>query len=228
MRSWPVWRRLAAEFIVIVAGVLIALGVDAARDAHVDQVRADAYLRQLRTDLSVTAAGLAEAISVDQRARDGADRAIEAFNSPRLPPSDSLAAWIAAATNSSADFYPTMGTVTALIESGEIRLIRDDSLRQKLLQYHGGVESALRIVDAVDPHTWRTIERLGEMLSWPALIEPGETHRFDNDWASLASNRAFHGALYDLRLAAHNRLFAMNSLGEDLESLIVELDRSLP
>jgi hypothetical protein len=86
--------------------------------------------------------------------------------------------WIGAATSPSASFYPTMGTVTAMIESGEFRLIRDDSLRKKLLQYHGSVTSALRIVHAVDPQMWRTIERLGQLLGWPALLEPGEAHRF--------------------------------------------------
>jgi hypothetical protein len=54
-RSWPAWKRLAAEFIVIVVGVLVALGVDAARGAWEDQARVAAYLRQLRADLSVTA-----------------------------------------------------------------------------------------------------------------------------------------------------------------------------
>jgi hypothetical protein len=34
-----------------------------------------------------------------------------------------------------------------------------------------------------------------------------------------------HGALYDLLLAAHNRLFALKSLRGDLESLMAELDR---
>lgn len=224
-REWPLWRRLAAEFVVIVIGVLVALGVDAARDAREEQVRATAYLRQLRADLAATEDLLAEAISVDERARDGADRAIQALNSYRLPPSDSLPAWVAAATNTSASFYPTMGTITALVESGELRLVRDDHLRKRVLQYHSSVESALRIVDAVDSHTWRTLERLGGMLSWPALLQPEEVQRFTIEWGSLASDRAFHGALYDLRLAAHNRLFALRSLRDDLESLLVELDR---
>ena len=169
-RNWPLWQRLGAEFAVVVVGVLVALAVDAARDARDDRARETAYVRQLQADLLATAEGLTEAISVDQRAREGADRAIEAINSRRLPPSDSLVAWTAAATNSSASFYPTMGTVTALVESGELRLIRDEALRQQVLHYHSSVESALRIVDAVDPHTWRTIERLGGMLSWAALL----------------------------------------------------------
>lgn len=39
-RNWSFWRRLAAEFVVIVAGVLVALGVEAPRSAREDHVRA--------------------------------------------------------------------------------------------------------------------------------------------------------------------------------------------
>lgn len=222
-RNWLLWQRLGAEFAVVVVGVLVALAVDAARDTRDDRARETAYVRQLRADLLATAEGLTEAISVDQRAQEGADRAIEAINSARLPPSDSLVAWTAAATNSSASFYPTMGTVTALVESGELRLIRDEALRQQVLRYHSSVESALRIVDAVDPHTWRTIERLGGMLSWAALLDPDEARRFPIDWSVLAGDRAFHAALYDLRLASSNRLFALRSLEASLRSLLEEL-----
>lgn len=223
-RRWAMARRLAAEFVVIVVGVLVALGVDAARDARSDRLREATYLQQLHADLLATAEDLDEAISVDRRARDGADRAITALNAATLPPSDSLATWVVAATNSSAAFYPTLGTVTALVESGELRLLRDEDLRRTVLQYHSGVESALRIVDAVDPHTWRTLERLGGMLAWPALLQPDEAHRFTVDWAQLASDRAFHGALYDLRLAATNRLFALGSLRESLDALLAALE----
>lgn len=226
-RNMSFWRRPAAEFVVIVAGVLVALAVDAARDARQDHVRATGYLQQLRADLSTTDEALTEAITVDERARVGADRMIQALNARRLPTSDSLSAWIAAATNSSASFYPTMGTVTGLIESGELRLVRDEELRRKVLQYHSSVEAALRIIDAVDPHMWRTIERLGGMLSWSALLEPDGQQRFTIDWEVLASDQAFHGAVYDLRLAAGNRLFALRSLQQHLESLLAELDAVL-
>lgn len=219
-------RRLAADFVIIVVGVLVALGVDAAWEAREERVRKAAYLGQLRADLSATADTLVEMIKVDSVARERADRALEALNSTRLPPSDSLATWILAATSSSASFYPTMGTVTALVESGELSLVGDESLRREILRYHSSVTSALRIIDAVDPHMWRTLERLGGMLNWAALQRPGEAHRWTNDWQSLASDRTFHGALYDLRLAAHNRLFALRSLAANLDSLQAELDRS--
>ncbi len=223
-RNLSFWRRLLAEFVVIVVGVLVALGVDAARDRREERVRADAYLRQLRADLMVTSEALIDGIEVEERARGGADRAVQAINSSSLPPPDSLRKWVVAATNSSAAFHPTMGTITALVESGELRLIHDEELRRKVLQYHGSVETAMRIVDAVNPHMWRALERLGSMLSWPALLDANQQQRFPIDWDALASDRAFHGAVYDMRLAAHNRLFALHNLRTHLDSLVAEMD----
>ncbi len=212
---------------MIVVGVLVALAVDAAREARGDRGREATYLLQLRADLDATADNLTNAISVEEQARENADRAIAALGTSRLSPSDSLAAWTLAATNSSASFHPTMGTVTALVESGELRLLRDNRLRQSVLQYHSAVASTLRIIDGVGPHTWRTIERLGGMLSWTALLDRGQDQRFPIDWERLASERSFHSALYDLRLVANNRLFALRTLRENLELLRVELERSL-
>jgi hypothetical protein len=42
----------------------------------------------------------------------------------------------------------------------------------------------------------------------------------------LAGDRSFHGALYDLRLAASNRLFALRSLRTSLETLREALSES--
>jgi hypothetical protein len=80
-------RRLAADFVIIVVGVLVALGVDAAWEAREERVREAAYLRQLRVDLSATADTLVEMIKVDSLARASADRALEALNATPLPPS---------------------------------------------------------------------------------------------------------------------------------------------
>lgn len=212
-------RRLAAEFTVIVVGVLVALGVDQAREARNDRAREAVYLQQLRADLTSTAERLADAISLEEGAIAHADRVVEGLNAATLPPADSMGNWMLLATGSSATFHPTMGTITALVESGELRLLRDDRLRQSVLQYHNAVATALRIIDGVSPHSWATLERLGQHLSWAALLEPGRTHRFPAAWATLADDPSFHGTLYDLRLTATNRVFALRTLLDPLSEL---------
>lgn len=215
--------RLAAEFAVIVVGVLVALGVDAAREAHNDRQREEVYLQQLRADLATTAQGLASAISMEQAAVDAADRVIAGLNVAELPNTDSLGVWILRATASSATFHPTMGTVTALVESGELRLLRDDELRQSVLKYHTAVASSLRIIDGVGPHSWRTLEAVGRTLNWATLVDPTAPARFPVDWAALAADPHFHGLVYDMRLSNSNRLFGLQTLTGPLEDLEARL-----
>lgn len=217
--------RLAAEFVVIVVGVLVALGVDAARGSRDDRLREAVYLQQLQTDLTTTAESLANAISLEEAAIENADRVIQALNASVLPAPDSLGAWMLGATASSATFHPTMGTITALVESGELRLLRNDELRQRVLQYHNAVATALRVIDGVTPHAWRTLERVGQNLSWAALVDPAAPQRFPIEWDALACDPTFHGALYDLRLTATNRVFALRTLLAPLRDLEAQLTR---
>jgi hypothetical protein len=208
--------------VVIVVGVLVALGVEAGREARAERVREAAYLEQLGSDLAATAEALAEAIAEDERALGNAQSAIRGLASARVPAADSLRVWVAGATDGSS-FHPTMGTVRALVEGGEMRLVRDERVRRALLEYHGGVEGALRIYAAVDGHMWRTVERMGAIVSWAALLEPDQAPRLANDWVALANDRTLHGVMYDLHLAASNRLFALRSLQASLASLIEAL-----
>ena len=137
---------------------------------------------------------------------------------------DSLKAWTNEATNSSARFHPTMGTVTALVESGQLRLVRSDSLRQSILRYHSAVAGAIRTIDGLNPPMWRALDRMGEVVSLSSLVAPDDASPFQNNWGALSSNRAFHDALYRLRLVSQNRLFALRPLQQSLQELQAELD----
>ncbi|MDT8340793.1 MAG: hypothetical protein RQ751_04705 [Longimicrobiales bacterium] len=217
------WRRWLAEFVVIVVGVLVALGVDAAREAREERAREAAYLEQLHADLTTTADSLRAAIAVEETARAGGDRLLDALDGGELPPPDMLGTWLQSATNWST-FQPNMGTVTALVESGDFRLLRDPILRQAVLQYHSEVVSALRIIDGITPHTWRTVERLGALVNWRALNRPDAPGRFPVRWEVLASDRAFHGALADLGITTNNRIFALRGLRDALDPLLARLE----
>ena len=58
------WKRLIAEFAVIVASVLIALAVDSAWDRRQERNRAREYLKQLLLDFSKTDSRLKGAMNV--------------------------------------------------------------------------------------------------------------------------------------------------------------------
>ena len=132
------WRaRLSwflSEFIVVVTGVLVALALNAWWQTQQNRAFELQYLEQLYQDIENTIVS----IERDTRAEYESDHAlsmlVRSFRSDPPPPRDSLVAWSLAAPNLLVT-VPTIGTAEALVSSGDLRLIRNDSLRLALPTY---------------------------------------------------------------------------------------------
>jgi hypothetical protein len=203
-RRWD-WRRGAkwfgAEFLVVVTGVLVALALNAWWADRQDRSKEQFYLRQLVADLAET-----------ERASDQMDRRMVPFErAPRrlaqayfltnLPPRDSIVAWASVAPVHF-PISPVLGTVEAMVTTGDIGLIRDDSLRIAIVSYLDRTRSNLR-----GYHEWQqlllehtstygdhapvaevfaeqigpgALDSLDRADSWRALVPPGtEIEPFD-------------------------------------------------
>ena len=134
-RTWHERARwFAAEFTVVVSGVLVALALNAWWSGCQDAGQERIYLRQLLSDLSATE----RRISASDSAMRSADRAgallVRSYQTPESPPADSLVAWVRAASR-----YrypdPVTGTAEALVSTGDLTLIRDDGLRASIVSY---------------------------------------------------------------------------------------------
>jgi hypothetical protein len=136
----PGWQRqtrwFAAEFMVVVTGVLMALAVQAWYQHQQDRGREQSYLRQISADLEETERRIARADSVYQRGDQAITALLSAYQSAELPSEDSVAVWIWSSRRYRAP-APVMETVESLATTGELRLIRDDSLRAAILSYAG-------------------------------------------------------------------------------------------
>ena len=127
-------RWFAAELLVVVAGILIALALQAWWNTRSDREREERYLLQLRADLLQTELSVRTADSVmAPRDAEGA-RALRAFYQPEPPPTDSLVYWAYHSL-----WYelprPVLGTVEALVTTGDLGLIQSDSLRSAITNY---------------------------------------------------------------------------------------------
>ena len=127
-------RWLGAEYLVIVLGVLTAVGINAWWGERQDRTNEQEYLRQLAADLRET-----------EQAMDAMDRYMLPFErAPRRlaqahfltqpPPRDSVIAWAAVAPVYET-VGPVLGTAEALVSAGDLRLIQDDSLRVAITAY---------------------------------------------------------------------------------------------
>jgi hypothetical protein len=136
------WRRALREFAVIVAGVLAALGAQAWWQGREERGRERDYLHQLLADTRENERRLDSAIAQDSASGHDAARVASALYAPGpLPPADTLVAWFGGRTFSASDFQPLTGSFTTLLATGDIRLVRNDTLRAALVAYAARLES---------------------------------------------------------------------------------------
>jgi hypothetical protein len=143
--SETIWRTrtrwFAAEFLVVVSGIIVALALQAWYQKR-GEIRAErVYLKQLHADLVTNDSVLTRSIRTDS-ARILAHRFLILALSRTEPLAyDSARAWFSNGLNFFADPRPVMGTVTTLIGTGDIRMIRDPALRSRIIAYAGSMES---------------------------------------------------------------------------------------
>ena len=219
------WARLGAEFVVILVGVLLALGVDATWDSRVDQRRADAYLDQLRAELAVTDRDAQRAIERETGVVFHASEVLGGLYEPQLPPSDSLTVWLSQMFTSSS-FVPTTSTIEALVTTGDLQLVEDDGLRTEIVRYRQASEQLVRTFAIQDELLIETVQRIGLRVDLPRLFAADDLGVGEGPvlpWPTLASDTAFRSELFHVQSAAGNRLRALTEFQERLAALRVAL-----
>jgi hypothetical protein len=140
------WTAVVIEMLVVVLGVVIGFQVNAWGHARSDRAKERGYLEQLTSDVAATRRGLVGLDSTEAVGDRASARLVAAFRAPQAPPADSLLAWVARATRVEPPFV-VLGTVRTLLSTGDLALIRDDSLRAYLPLYAEGVESVQPFID---------------------------------------------------------------------------------
>ena len=141
-RRWdwrPKVRWFTAEIVVVVAGVLIALALNAWWGARQDAAREQEYLRQLAEDLQETETEVERIERRWTRQAASAGKLLRPYRSSSRPPADSVLRWMGNLVFVQRPTYIT-GTATALVETGDLNLIRNDSLRTAITRYLGRID----------------------------------------------------------------------------------------
>jgi hypothetical protein len=160
--------RLAAEFVVIVIGVLVALGVDSWATSQRERALESDYLARLLDDVRFDLQELALVDSVS-RTGLGASRRLSAPDFvDSVPASRVVSAVLVVGNNRVPDL--SRSTFTELVNSGQIDLIRSDSVRRALASYDRTINELSEGWNVFDPGVRR----------WYAARVPQEVHeRFE-------------------------------------------------
>ena len=167
-------KRVLAEFLLIVSGVTVALGAESWWSGREARVREQVYIAQLREDAAQTSRRLAAAIAQEEM-QLGAKTAIrDALLLGHPIPVDSAQAWLVDRRGSMYYSDPRVldGTLVALVESGDLGIVRDNALRLSAVGYLTQLQRDLAEFDrfvGLEMEEWRI------MLGAAALtLEPGD------------------------------------------------------
>lgn len=128
------WFAVGLELCIVVLGVVIGFQVTNWGQARSEAMREQTYLRQLAQDLADTEANYAAADSSLRVADRNAAQLVRAFRDEPRPPADSILSWIPMASRLDRPFVVS-GTAEALVATGDLNLIRSDSLRSAIAAY---------------------------------------------------------------------------------------------
>ena len=167
------WFTVLVEIAIVVLGVVIGLQVNDWGQRRADRVKEQAYLRQLASDLRETERDVAEGDSIAaQVSHEAITKLLRAWGRPERAPRDSVLAWHRLATRYSIT-VPVVGTAEALVATGDISLIRDDSLRTAITAYLRGSQglaewtytTGKRLIELQDERPYDYMEALVIVLS---------------------------------------------------------------
>jgi hypothetical protein len=200
------WRTALREFLVIVAGVLAALGAQAWWEGRQEREREQEYLHQLLADVRENEHRLNDAIREDSAGAHALSRVMRAMQAPEpLPAADSLLAWILRA-GAASDFQPLTGTSGALLMTGDLRLVRNDTLRARLVAYSATLESEHARQQQLREATLALIGPLARALPFLQGVFLNEVHAGDADFQRMRSDPEAAVLFFSLQANTMNRL----------------------
>jgi hypothetical protein len=135
------WHRLLADFVVIVAGVLVALWVDQLRESRFNAALEIESIESLVLDLDADLAQFDETEAWMRRSETAAKTVLALYAGS--PPTDNAADLAAAVETAGWQAWPsiTRNTIDTLRSTGNLRLIRDPALRRAISSYYATIEN---------------------------------------------------------------------------------------
>jgi hypothetical protein len=213
------WQRAIREFAVIVAGVLAALGAQAWWEGRQEREREREYLHQLLMDTRENERRLENSIALDSVSGWSQARLVTALQSSRpLPSSDSLTMWTLSAVSTS-NFQPVTGTYRAIVSAGDLRLLRNDTVRSRVIGYAATLENSGEMLQLFMQHVISMAVPLARTLPFIRTAFLGDASQLRGDFEPVRNDRDFAALLFALQAANNNRLTHLRMILAETQEL---------
>jgi len=212
-------RWFAAEFLVVVCGVLVALALNAYYQNRTDSNRESGYIDQLATDLVESETRLEEALARNRDEIDKLTTLLDLFGETELP---TLEQFDELKVLSFQPAEPTLSTAHAVVETGDLQLIEDDAMRKAIIQFVGDGEAFIEGQDAIG---WDWLAR--GIRDYYAFVRPGlgPDHELGVSPDEALSQEALYDTAFDLRLGYSNLIRHQQAMLETVQGMQAEVKR---
>lgn len=229
-------RAAVGEFLLILAGVLTALVVDAWRADRADRQLERTQLAELLEETRANERLVDEALTTFLGTRRRTMHLmLAARGSAPMPPADSLRLWSQMTVPT---WTPITGTVRTLIETGQLRLVRNSAVRRAVSTVDGrmsAVERRLQDNDMLRQDAAR--RRTGRMLAHlhPGVVDEGPPTEQESgtgwwrsvDYPALLRDPEWQAAFATYHLTLNNYIRSLQLMQAPLTELRTLLEREL-
>jgi hypothetical protein len=211
--------------LVVVVSILIAFSLDAWWTKRAEKRTGTAHLRALRSDFEQNVSRLKVHIEREERIADASRRLLRVATSPTTPsPEDSVSNLLGQVFNSGR-FDPVMGAYEAVVSSGGLDQVRDDSLRVALADFASLLDG--RYYERFsDEFYFDFIRSFQGQLGFGAAVLASDSLAAANTVTMSPSSR---GLLRDPRFREHLalRYLAESGVAASYRSLLAKAERVL-
>lgn len=214
---WKVVARWLGEIAVVTVGILIAFALDAWWDNRATAEQEQVHLRALASDLQQNIAALQELLEKEESVMSSCQGLLKLTRAEQAPPAASLEELFSSVFNSGR-YEPVMGAYEALVNSGGLTLIRDESLRAALAEFAAKVQGQYAETWSNEHYFSFTREFGGRYL----LLHAQST-------AADARERAYEAMLRDPRFQEHlaTRYYSERDMANKYRGLLKQAEELL-
>ena len=169
-------RRFLFEFIVVVAGVLVALALSAWFEGRRDAASEQSYLALLSRDLERTIEDLESFIAFGSRQLDDAAAAVRGLASgpPAADRTDIAAAMARLLTRQTLTLKNA--AYQDLISTGHLSLLRDAALRDRIVDFYQSTDQRFEIINRNNTYFVDQVYNARVIMSGLIQMRPGSNH----------------------------------------------------
>lgn len=227
-------RWFAAEFLVVVTGVLVALALQSWWEQREHTRRERGYLQHLRADLLRTREIIQRANATLGGSDSAGSKLVRAYHTDGFNSRDSIFVWFFRASTYEAP-TPITATADALISTGDLRLLSNDTLRSAISDYLNTthriqseqdryVEMMAAAIQDVSPYLnfgealsavmtpEQIAERARSNIFFPLPPENRRPPRFNASLEELLNNRDVYAGIQMINVLKLNMLQARQAL----------------